>query len=204
MLERNVLIDGVIYHTHTVTRLNTSVGQSTIATVASTKLGDESVKTNRYFTIQYKDGLKVAEAEAELWALPAFDPYDDCAESMLDEVLAILTDDQAASVPDAFPKWALDVAYKVGDRRRYAGTLYRCIQAHTSQADWTPDVAVSLWVRVGEPGEIPEWVQPTGAHDAYSKGDHVMHNGKEWVSTVEGEHTNTWEPGVYGWTEVGE
>lgn len=199
MLERNVLIDGVIYHTHTVTRLNTSVGQSTIATVASTKLGDESVKTNRYFTIQYKDGLKVAEAEAELWALPAFDPYDDCAESMLDEVLAILTDDQAAAVPDAFPKWALDVAYKGDDRRRYAGALWKCIQAHTSQAGWEPPNVPALWKKVSSQGEIPEWVQPTGAHDAYAKGDHVMHNDKEWTSTID---ANVYEPGVYGWEEV--
>lgn len=199
MLERNVLIDGVIYHTHTVTRLNTSVGQSTIATVASTKLGDESVKTNRYFTIQYKDGLKVAEAEAELWALPAFDPYDDCAESMLDEVLAILTDDQAASVPDAFPKWVLDVAYKVDDRRRYAGALWKCLQAHTSQAGWEPPNVPALWKKVASQGEVPEWVQPTGAHDAYAKGDHVMHKDKEWASTID---ANVYEPGVYGWEEV--
>lgn len=199
MLERNVLIDGAVYHEHRVTRLNTSVGQSIIATVTSTKLEDEKVSTNRYFTLQYRDGLKVAEAEAELWALPAFDPYDDCIETVLDEVLEMLTDEQAATIPGAFPKWALDVAYKVGDRRRYAGTLYRCIQAHTSQADWTPDVAVSLWVRVGEPGEIPEWVQPTGAHDAYAKGDHVMHDDKEWVSTID---ANVYEPGVYGWDEA--
>ena len=195
MLERNVLIDGVIYHTHTVTRLNTSVGQSTIATVASTKLGDESVKTNRYFTIQYKDGLKVAEAEAELWALPAFDPYDDCAESMLDEVLAILTDDQAASVPDAFPKWALGVAYKVGDRRRYDRKLYRCVQAHTSQAGWEPPSVPALWVRTSHDGEIPEWVQPTGAHDAYALGDRVKHVGKVWQSLID---ANVWEPGTAG------
>ena len=157
------------------------------------------MKTNRYFTLQYKDGLKVAEAEAELWALPAFDPYDDCAESMLDEVLAILTDDQAAAVPDAFPKWALDVAYKVDDRRRYAGALWKCIQAHTSQAGWEPPNVPALWKKVSSQGEIPEWVQPTGAHDAYAMGDHVMHKDKEWASTID---ANVYEPGVYGWEEV--
>ena len=47
--------------------------------------------------------------------------------------------------------------------------------------------------------EFPEWRQPTGAHDAYSKGDKVSHNGKHWVSDVDG---NVWEPGVYGWSEV--
>lgn len=45
----------------------------------------------------------------------------------------------------------------------------------------------------------PEWVQPEGAHDAYSTGDIVTHNGKTWKSNTEG---NVWEPGVYGWDEV--
>lgn len=49
--------------------------------------------------------------------------------------------------------------------------------------------------------EYPEWVQPTGAHDAYAQGAKVSHNGKKWTSDVE---NNTWEPGVYGWTEVKE
>lgn len=47
--------------------------------------------------------------------------------------------------------------------------------------------------------EYPEWVQPTGAHDAYAQGAKVSHNGKKWTSNVE---NNVWEPGVYGWTEV--
>ena len=47
--------------------------------------------------------------------------------------------------------------------------------------------------------EWPAWVQPTGAHDAYAKGAKVSHNDKHWISEVD---DNTWEPGVYGWTEV--
>lgn len=46
--------------------------------------------------------------------------------------------------------------------------------------------------------EWPEWIQPTGAHNAYAKGAKVSHNGKRWISDVD---ANTWEPGVYGWTE---
>ena len=56
----------------------------------------------------------------------------------------------------------------------------------------------ALWTAVSL-DEYPAWVQPTGAHDAYSKGDKVTHNGKRWTSDVD---NNTWEPGVYGWTEV--
>ena len=43
------------------------------------------------------------------------------------------------------------------------------------------------------------WVQPTGVHDAYTKGVTVKHNGKTWESTV---FANVWEPGVSGWREV--
>ncbi|MGI6151600.1 MAG: chitinase, partial [Christensenellales bacterium] len=60
--------------------------------------------------------------------------------------------------------------------------------------------AVSLWVAVADPAiEWPEWVQPSGSHDAYEKGAKVTHNGKRWTSSADG---NVWEPGVYGWEEV--
>ena len=54
------------------------------------------------------------------------------------------------------------------------------------------------WREVVEEGGVPMWVQPTGAHDAYKKGDQVSHDGDTWTSTVDG---NVWEPGVYGWTK---
>ena len=75
--------------------------------------------------------------------------------------------------------------------------LYACITAHTSQASWKPSLTPALWNKISIE-EWPEWVQPTGAHDAYAKGDKVSHNNKRWVSTVD---ANTWEPGVYGWEE---
>lgn len=46
------------------------------------------------------------------------------------------------------------------------------------------------------PGQ--DWVQPTGAHDAYPMGWLVHHGGKEWESTI---RSNVWEPGVTGWKE---
>lgn len=101
-----------------------------------------------------------------------------------------------------FASWVYPATYKVGNIRRHNGELYRCILDHTSQADWTPDTAVSLWVKIGDPAEEwPEWSQPVGAHDTYDAGAKVSHNGKHWTSDVDG---NVWEPGVYGWTEVTE
>ena len=101
---------------------------------------------------------------------------------------------------ELFAPWAYPADYKTGNLRRYNGRLYKCIGDHTSQADWAPDVAVSLWVPTSDPAEeYPAWSQPVGAHDAYNTGDKVSHNGKHWTSDVD---SNVWEPGVYGWTEV--
>ena len=99
-----------------------------------------------------------------------------------------------------YDEWnAESVAYTLNDIRQYNGLLYRCVQAHTSQATWTPEAAASLWTRIADPAqEWPEWIQPTGAHNAYAQGAKVSHNGKHWISDVD---ANVWEPGVYGWTE---
>lgn len=114
---------------------------------------------------------------------------------------ASLSDTDALEAVELFAVWSGDsVDYAVGDRVSYNGTLYKCLTAHTSQSTWTPDVSPSLWVRVDDPSiEWPEWIQPVGSTDAYAKGAKVSHNGKHWISDVDG---NVWEPGVYGWTEA--
>lgn len=96
---------------------------------------------------------------------------------------------------DWYKPWIVGEALIVGDRRSYQELLYEVIQAHTTQADWEPPNVPALFKRVWTE-EYPEWVQPTGAHDAYAKGAKVSHNGKKWVSTAD---ANVWEPGVYGW-----
>ena len=110
-----------------------------------------------------------------------------------------LPDSTAFEVPYMFPQWKI-MEYSTGDRVQYNGLLYKCLQSHTAQADWTPDTAVSLWVKVDDPAiEWPEWRQPTGATDAYRVGAKVSHNEKHWISDVD---SNVWEPGVYGWSEA--
>jgi chitodextrinase len=108
-----------------------------------------------------------------------------------------LPDEVATDVPELFQNWESETVYSVGDRRQYNGILWKCIQAHTSQDDWTPDVAVSLWTRTSV-DEWPEWIQPTGASDSYQLDDKVSHNEKHWVSLYD---NNVWEPGVFGWQE---
>ena len=121
---------------------------------------------------------------------------------MIEKASVSLSDDDAYGVPELFPAWAVDTAYKTDDRIRYEGILYKVLQDHTSQSDWTPDIAVSLYVAVPEPGEIPVWKQPTGAHDAYMTGDKVHYPTADdpvYISTID---YNTYEPTVYGWELV--
>lgn len=101
---------------------------------------------------------------------------------------------------DLFGTWAENADYQQGAIRSYGGALYRCVQAHTSQAGWEPDAAVSLWAKITDPAEEwPEWSAPAGAHDAYAAGSKVSHGGKHWTSSLSG---NVWKPGVYGWKEI--
>lgn len=106
----------------------------------------------------------------------------------------------ASEHTNLFADWVSGVSYTIGAIRQYNEELYRCLQNHTSQEDWTPDTAHSLWVKIGDPMvEYPDWSQPIGAQDAYNIDDKVTHNNKKWISTVD---NNVWEPGVYGWNEI--
>lgn len=112
----------------------------------------------------------------------------------------VATDEQALSAPVLYPAWRSGVEYQSGMRVLYNAVLYKVLQAHTSQPDWTPSAAPSLWAKVliPDPGAISEWEQPDSTNP-YSKGDKVTHNGKTWVSDYD---NNVWEPGVFGWSEV--
>lgn len=114
-----------------------------------------------------------------------------------------LTDAEAITATCLHPKWnGNSVQYTAGQRVQDDGILYTVLQTHTSQPDWKPAAAPSLFAKVliPDPTVVPEWEQPESTNP-YAKGDKVAHNGKTWVSDIDG---NVWEPGVYGWTEVAE
>ena len=114
---------------------------------------------------------------------------------LIEQLAVTMSDETALTGVELFPAWVVGKAYAVNDRTQYNGTLYKCVQAHTSQADWTPGATPALWVVVSI-AEYPEWVQPTGAHDAYNTGDKVSYKGKHYVCTIDG---NAYAPDVYGW-----
>lgn len=118
---------------------------------------------------------------------------------------ASLTDEQAMEVATVYDPWQIGRTYAVGDFLTYGinsvgdPQLYRVVQAHTSQADWTPDAVSSLYDAIGlDDSGYPVWSPPTGAHDAYNTGDVVNYNGTLYQSLIDG---NVHSPEAYpaGW-----
>ena len=126
--------------------------------------------------------------------------------ALIEKAAVSLPDEDALDGVELFPAWAADTAYAADQRVRYGGssgtptpTLYNCVQTHTSQTGWEPDKTPALWTEVAKPGEIPVWRQPTGAQDAYNKGDKVHYPDKDGPVYVSIVDANTWAPDVYGW-----
>ena len=118
-------------------------------------------------------------------------------------VLNNASDEDAYVMRYLYGEWSGDgITYKTNDRLMYNDKFYKVLQDHTSQSDWTPDTASSLYVEIADPSnEYPEFKQPTGAHDAYAKGDKITFEGKKYVSLID---ANTWSPSAYsqGWKLV--
>jgi hypothetical protein len=120
---------------------------------------------------------------------------------------ASLTDEQAMQVATIYDPWAVGVTYSAGHFLTHGQNavgdpqLYKVILAHTSQAGWPPHTATSLYVAIGlDDAGYPVWSQPTGAHDAYNKGDVVNYNGTLKQSLIDG---NVYSPEAYpaGWAD---
>lgn len=119
-----------------------------------------------------------------------------------------LGDEAAMEVATVFPAYKVGKAYKADEMITYGTNgvgdpqLYRVVQAHTSQADWTPDATPALYTPIGLNADgYPVWSAPTGAHDAYNAGDIVDYNGALYKSLING---NTYSPDEYpaGWEVV--
>lgn len=120
---------------------------------------------------------------------------------VIQDLAQTLEDEQAVENKQLYAEWSSDgVDYKLGNKRRYNGTLYKCLQPHTSIVGYEPDQAVSLWaeVLIPDPEQIYDWKQPQSTNP-YMTGDKVRHNGKIWIST---QDYNVFQPGVAGWDEV--
>ena len=109
---------------------------------------------------------------------------------------------QAFSFRYLFEEWQENKEYKIGDRFIYKGKFYKVNQNHTSLYTWLPTNAPSLYTEISDPSiEYPEWVKPTHAENAYSKGAKVTYNGNKYISLID---ANVWSPDEYpaGWKLV--
>lgn len=118
----------------------------------------------------------------------------------MNKVTESLTDEQAVKVLDLYLPWESGTDFAVDDMRRHADKLYRCLQAHTSQADWTPDAVPALWVEIvpaGEYREIKDRMLPT---EAFALGEVGWYQTKDnlWESLID---ANVYTPDSYpqGW-----
>lgn len=135
---------------------------------------------------------------------PQTEPYEtdivEAVKKMLSSSVEELTDEEALEVAALYPTWASKIGQSVttGERLWYDMKLYKVIQQHTAQEEWTPDITPALYTEVSIE-EFPEWRQPLGSEDAYRVDDKVSHNGHHWKSNID---YNTYEPGIYGWEQL--
>lgn len=120
----------------------------------------------------------------------------------IENAAALQSDEKALDNIYLYPKWVDQMGKTVNTGERYVDNdkLWKVLQNHTAMENWRPEDSPSLYVEVTIE-EWPEWVQPVGSTDAYPLGAKVTHNGHRWESTVD---NNTWEPGIYGWLDLGE
>lgn len=126
-------------------------------------------------------------------------------EIRLDTLVSLVADQEPDILTELLDPWAVGTYYRIGQYFTYQGVLYRTLQAHTSQTDWLPDRTPSLYTIANntsvDPVEISDWIRPTGAHDAYNKGDRVRFSDKNYESLLDG---NVYSPTEYpqGWKEI--
>ena len=165
-------------------------------------MSNVQIKTIKNMTQEEISATQSALAELETYERTRPLTESEVSRMLIAQQINALTvdDNTALRMVEFYPAWEAGTDYAAGFKVQHNGTLYKCLTAHTSQADWTPDAAPSLWAKVLIPDEtvIPAWEQPDSTNP-YSKGDTVTHNGKTWVSDID---NNVWEPGVYGWTEA--
>lgn len=149
---------------------------------------DEEKYNNYIKEENRKEQIEIASEELEVLAK--------------EQLLPVLTDTQAYTFRYLFPTFEVGKAYEVGERIIYEDKFYKVITTHTSQADWTPDVAVSLFVEIADPSvEYPEFKKPINAETAYMTGDKITFEGNKYISTMD---NNVYSPTEYpqGWELV--
>lgn len=156
-------------------------------------IGDDGEK--HFIFNEEKWNAHVAEEEHKI-------AFEQANNDLKQQALAALSDEDAMKFQILFPEFQPGVEYNEGDRVVYNGRFYKVVQGHLSQEDWNPEAAASIFARIGNPAEeFPEFIQPTGAHDAYAAGDKVTFEGAKYESLMD---ANIYSPAAYpaGWQVI--
>jgi hypothetical protein len=169
--------------------------------------GDNVQDALKYFNMYIKNNQIYIKTNEELALTEAGISTIEEAEQLrqeLNEIIGEMTDEEAIERPILFPNWKSGKEYTVNERVRYGGRIFKVLQNHTSQDDWTPSRAPSLFAEIltSEDGEPQEWQQPSSTNP-YLTGDKVIYNGLLYESLID---NNTWSPADYpqGWKLISE
>ena len=167
--------------------------------------GDSVQDALTYFNMYLKNGQIYIKSEEELALAEVGISSVAEAEELRSEINSItetMTDEEAVERAILFSSWMSGKSYTVGDRVRYGGRIFKVLQSHTSQDDWTPSRAPSLFAEVltSDDGTPQEWQQPSSTNP-YLTGDKVIYNGLVYESLID---NNVWSPDSYpeGWRLV--
>ena len=146
----------------------------------------------------YINGKYIDMTAEEIAAMEAeaakFEAYERTRPMTAEEVTAMLirqrvntltVDDNTALRMTAFyPEWAENAEYTIGYKVQRSGRLWRCLQAHTSQAGWEPENAVSLWTEICEShsGTLEDPI-PYSGNMALESGKYYSQDGKVYRCT---------------------
>lgn len=166
----------------------------------------------RHISTHDNDGT-VTSSQGMIVELPAEVLPDDADMELIEKIETVqgnlgtmvlaseLSEDELTLILNIYNPWTSGTSYITDNIFRYNNQLYKVNQAHTSQDDWLPDIVPALYTAVAPAGVIPDWVQPTGAQDAYNIGDQVSFNGNIYESLID---ANVWSPTAYpaGWETI--
>ena len=166
--------------------------------------GDSVEEAMKHFNMYEKDGSLFVKTEDSqvLNELGIANNESANFRATVDALIQSMTDEEAVASQALFPNWQSGKSYTLNERVRYNGKLYKVLQAHTSQDDWAPDAATSLFTCLltdEKSGTIQEWVQPESTN-GYSTGNEVVYNGVIYTSLID---NNVWSPVDYlaGWNK---
>ena len=121
-----------------------------------------------------------------------FAEYDEILRTLIgsnsEKIVSTFTDESAVKVTDLFPVWTVGISVAKDSRYQYNGKLYKCVQGHTTQADWTPDMTPALWtvIDVTHAGTIDDPI-PAVAGMEYVYGKYYIEGEAVYICKRTGE-----------------